>query len=895
MSFLIPYAAAVCAAVAAWLVRGALAVQSAVPGAPKIGILPPWWELLLFVVAGACVVVLLRPSRDQVMPLFVTVLCIVPWLPGVRTPALLVWTGPLAASVWLGAVAAAIVVGRRRRGLRLHPRLAVSVSPRHGPAVAALAAFVFFSIVAFGAREMVPGGDEPHYLILTQSLLYDRDLKIENNHARQDYAPYFGGALEPHYFVRGTDGEIYSVHAPGLPALIAPAFLVAGYPGVVVFLLLGAALGVALVWAIGFQLTGRAGAASYAAASVTVATPVAFHAFSVFPDGPGGALALTGIWALGRLARAPAGQPVGSRRTWLLHGLALAMLPWIHSRFALLAGLMGFFVLVRLSRTREGFSRAVAFLAVPVVSAVGWFAYFWIIYGTPNPQAPYGTFMRVAGSWSFVTGGLAGVVFDQQFGILLYAPVFLMAAAGWVALLRRRGDRRLALELLILVVPYMLAVTHFRMWWGGWSAPGRFTVPILWMGGLLLAAAWGAARTRAARGSLLAALGLSTVATLSLASVQGGRLAYNVRDGYSLWLEWLSPLGDLPLGLPSFFRWQGVEWVFHLQNVVALALFAGAFLLVRTIDRRWRPASGALALALMTSYAAAGIVLLSLLWRVHDSSGVRPAASQVALLRAAGDERRVALGYDRGVRPMSVDAAVRLMRLESPARLLAGDEPPALVIPGWFPAGRYELLIPPAGPGPAPYEVRALRLEPPVAHADAAAGPHVLSLPVEVPSVIVRGRNLLAGTLRPLHVATRRERFADARVRTVRRYGAAVAWFLTDDNAFGEPEGFWVRGASTAEVVLQPDDPSAGVFRVRLRNGAAANAVTLEAATGEWREQWSLAPGEERDLSVPLDPRRGAVLLRITTSSGFRPSEVEPGSTDTRLLGAWLEIRDGPG
>jgi hypothetical protein len=325
---------------------------------------------------------------------------------------------------------------------------------------------------------------------------------------------------------------------------------------------------------------------------------------------------------------------------------------------------------------------------------------------------------------------------------------------------------------------------------------------------------------------------------------------------------------------------------------VALALFAAAFLLVRTIDVRWRPAAGSLALALMAVYAVAGMVLLSLLGRVHEATGLRPTSSQVALLRAAGDERRVALDYSNSVRPGNVDAVVRTMRLESPARMLTGAEPPALVLPGWFPAGNYELLVPPTGDGPAPYDVWALRLEPPIAHADASAGPRALWWPLDVPSVIVRGENLSAGALRPLHVATRRERFVGARARTVRRHGATLAWFLSDGNAFSEPEGFWVRGSSTAEVILQPDGASREAANLRLRNGASPNEVSVEAAAGGWRERMSLGPGEQRDLRVPLDPQRRAALLRITTSTGFQPSEVEPGSRDTRLLGVWIEIRD---
>ena len=54
---------------------------------------------------------------------------------------------------------------------------------------------------------------------------------------------------------------------------------------------------------------------------------------------------------------------------------------------------------------------------------------------------------------------------------------------------------------------------------------------------------------------------------------------------------------------------------------------------------------------------------------------------------------------------------------------------------------------------------------------------------------------------------------------------------------------------------------------------------------------FDLHPREELTMAVPiLDPRPGA-LIRIDSASGFTPSEVEPGSTDERFLGVWVEFR----
>src|SRR4029077_2560447 len=103
-----------------------------------------------------------------------------------------------------------------------------------GRRTAFVAALVLY--LALGLRslsEVGLDGDEPHYLIITHSLLVDRDLKIENNHTAGDYRAFFGGDLKPDYLQRAVNGEIYSIHAPGLPALLLPGYAVAGAVGAI--------------------------------------------------------------------------------------------------------------------------------------------------------------------------------------------------------------------------------------------------------------------------------------------------------------------------------------------------------------------------------------------------------------------------------------------------------------------------------------------------------------------------------------------------------------------------------------------------------------------------------------------------------------------------------------
>ena len=170
--------------------------------------------------------------------------------------------------------------------------------------------------------------------------------------------------------------------------------------------------------------------------------------------------------------------------------------------------------------------------------------------------------------------------------------------------------------------------------------------------------------------------------------------------------------------------------------------------------------------------------------------------------------------------------------------------------------------------------------------------PIVIDFPVDVRAIVVRGdeqarRTVRGLTIDPISILPARSRLANDVARRAVRYGTTSVFFL-DDRSFPEPDAFWVGGQRNSTVAIQPD--SGAAVTLLLRNAPVENHLTLE--SGAWRESMSLAAGEERRVSVPIDPQRGATLLRVTSSSGFRPSAVDPKSRDDRFLGVYVKLVD---
>ena len=869
-------AALVCAALATWASSGALTVLPFQAGAPRSGLLPS-----LLWLAGAITVALVfaRTMAPQlgrrVRILFLSMLLFLPWLPTRVPPAFLIWAGPL--GLWVLALLAAATCASTI-AKRAPPRLqAIAADARRAPWLAGTIAAMLYGAGAWSIAPRLPAGDEPHYLVITQSLLRDHDLKVENNYLHGDYREFIAGDLKPHYLRRGQDGEIYSIHAPGLPALVAPVFGLFGYPGVLMFLSLVSAAATSLTWTAVWRVTRNAGASWFGWAVVALSAPFFFHAFTMYPDGPGGALLMVTVLALTEEEELSAARLVAC-------GGTLAVLPWLHTRFAILALMAGAALALRLMAAERRVRRLSALLALPVASALAWFAFFYLVYGTPDPAAPYNGNTQT--SMANLARGIPGLLFDQQFGLLPNAPAYLAAALGFVPLVRRRP--RLASELMAVAAPYAVAVAAYEMWWGGFSAPARFLTPLLLPLAIPAGAWFAGARSAVARMLGIAAVFVSILITLTLATVERGTLLFNARDGASRLLLWISPLVDVTTGLPSLFQSAPLTAVAHaLVWLVAIAMVTATsgFLVRRNVT----PPTIIIVSGLVG--AAMAMLALSLVWRSHGVTPMTPATASAALRRHfVPDGGQLGVGYSPFRILTASDVALASTREQWSAARSRNGPLVTLVYPL---AATYELAATITRPGGGRV---AVILDRQFGAAWTFSLPDVpgewrqtFTLPTPVPALLIDADSATRRTVE--HVSLRAVRLldggglSDRRPIHVVRYGPAVVLLLSG-NVYFEPTGACDRRGQRGRIRHRAG--SGGPIRLFVRNSPVDNRIVLE--SHGWRRELSLKPREEQLIDVPVDRQAPGALLRVSCASGARPSDVE-GSDDRRLLGCWIETR----
>lgn len=879
-------AAAASAGTALWLSIGVLTLTDA-DTASRIGFLPPWWLLVVLTGAALTIIVGLRIPNAVCLPLFLSLLIVLPWLPVPVPDVVLAMTGPAVAVVWGAIVSGMLVVS-----LPSAPPHWMSVlrSPATAAYASGVIAFGVFLAVWAGQR-LPPTGDEPHYLVTAQSLLRDGDVKVANNYQRGDYLAYYGGPLTPHYSERGVDGELYPGHGVGLSVMLVPLFAVGGYRAVVVWIAVMVAIGTALIWKAGHLLTGDTGAAWFGWAVVALTAPVVMYGSLIYPDSIAGV-----VFALCALAVVQADARVGRPAPWPLAGsfalgAALGVLAWVHVRLALPASIFAGVLLARAIRFRTARWTHAAAIAAPFALSVGAFVtWSWIVYGTLNPAASAGD--RSSLLMQRIPVGLLALLTDQEFGLLPNAPVHLLSIAALMPLVKRH--QRLGVDLLLIVVPYVLTLSAWSIWWAGACPPARFLVPVIFPLGVVAAELW-ARQSVPGRALCLTLLGGSIAIAAMFAWSGDGALAYNDGVGRARWLQWMSPLVDLSRGAPSFFRAGTLSPTVHtIADLVwptllwCLAALGGWALFV-ALDKRLAltTSRGAAAAACMTLAAA---VAVTGSWRVVGGTHVTPTRVQLDVLRHSRN----------GLRPLGIQFSpwqigrgrefMTRMAITTPAFERTPHN--TLLLLGDVPAGDYRLEV---ARTPRSRGELALAIGP---------GTHAIErwpvsdewtdyrfhLAASAATLVVTGDEDALHSVRRVALAADGEAGAfsvSSRARDAARYGANVVYAL-DDRVSLEEHGFWVIGERRPDVVVSAARP-VSFFDVTIDNRPVANTVRVR--SGRWYVERSLEPDERWQVRVPLAEPARDIVLGFDVAHGTRPADLNPSSRDRRFLGSWIEIR----
>jgi hypothetical protein len=287
---------------------------------------------------------------------------------------------------------------------------------------------------AFGDSDY--GGDEPHYLLAAESLVEDGDVDVKNQYAARAYADFYPYDLDRHG--EETQGRLNEPHGLGFPSLIAPAYALGGARAVELFLAAIAALSVALAYRLALRVVPDPWAIG-AAFAAGLSPPFFAYSTAVYPElTAGAALAGAALLAL-RLDNRP------SRRDGFGCFALLGILPWIGTKFVPAGLVIGYMAARALWRVRRR-TLAIGSVELSLFSVALYIGLNEALYGGPTPYAAdvgeeTATDASFPGGYLERAYRLVALFIDREYGLLRWAPVFLLAFAGLWLFWRSRRDR----------------------------------------------------------------------------------------------------------------------------------------------------------------------------------------------------------------------------------------------------------------------------------------------------------------------------------------------------------------------------------------------------------------------------------------------------------------------
>lgn len=413
-----------------------------------------------------------------------------------------------------------------------------------------------------------PVGDEPSYLTIMHSMVFDHDIIMENNYLAKDYKRYYSG-IYPMFSHFGKDGHNYPHHSIGLPLMLSPAYwlgshfsdawlcktvrlAMALFYGILAYLLMRLLLLLAIPPTIGL-LAALIGLHS---------SPLLFYSTEIYPEIPAG-IALIGCLIVF----------LRGLRKWtdsLLIGVGVWILPWLGVKYLALSLALVVMWGIVMVRSPAKLKQAVGLAAASVPLGGAYLGFLYKLYGNFSPISIYNGVSPYTLEHSvslqstvqeFFSGfheGLRhlaefwlGAFLEQRVGLFILAPVFSYALWGIMVLVVKRPSTAV-----ILLSPLVVYLSNYgyQANWGGFCPPNRPIITVLPLVIVFLAVGMSCLKRAVHRALFPVVVGLSGL--VSITFLYHNRWLYHtmifyLEGGYATLLHNLS----MPYGvyLPDYF------------------------------------------------------------------------------------------------------------------------------------------------------------------------------------------------------------------------------------------------------------------------------------------------------------------------------------------------------
>lgn len=333
--------------------------------------------------------------------------------------------------------------------------------------------FVYIMIVlGLVGQVHITNGDEPHYLITVHSIVEDGDIYLENNYINKDYMIFFPFSyIDPHISL-DKYGRWLPPHGIGFPILLTVPYFLFGLLGIRLFLSFIAALLVVNTFLLIKESLKNEKIAFATSIFISFTSPLLFYSHTIYPET---VAALILVYST-RVLFKTYNKQFTSRYNYILCGILMAYLPWLGIKYIVLMIPLTILFLVYSKKEKTE-------ILVPIV--ISSLLYIVFMFKIFNSLVQYGSdfntgnFFPIANLFS--PAKIASYFFDQQVGLIFYAPIYVLSIVGIALFIKHIKSKKYFEKFLILLLPsiFYLSMYVMSISWGQGCPPGRSLVAIL--------------------------------------------------------------------------------------------------------------------------------------------------------------------------------------------------------------------------------------------------------------------------------------------------------------------------------------------------------------------------------------------------------------------------------